>query len=70
SELTDISGEVYKFTIAPQITPGRGHFARPAIRMFVTYACWSDDFETFVAPTTYGNDTDGITFGVQAEAWW
>ncbi len=70
SDISDISGEVYKLTIAPQITPGRGHFARPAIRMFVTYAWWSDDFETFVAPTTYGNDTDGITFGVQAEAWW
>ena len=70
SDLTGDSGEVYKLSIAPQITPGRGHFARPAIRFFVTYAWWSDDFEGSVARGTYGDDTDGINFGVHAEAWW
>ncbi|MFW2405292.1 MAG: carbohydrate porin, partial [Gammaproteobacteria bacterium] len=35
------SGELYKLTIAPQITPGKGYFKRPAIRMFFTYASWS-----------------------------
>lgn len=70
SEITDLSGEVYKFTIAPQISPGRGHFDRPVLRFFATYAWWSDDFEGQVASDTYGTDTEGVTVGVQAEAWW
>lgn len=61
------SGQVYKFTFAPQITPGRGHFARPALRVFATYAFWSDDFKGQVLPD---NSTDGLNIGVQAEAWW
>lgn len=64
------SGELYKLTFAPQITPGEGYFSRPAIRFFVTYAWWSDDFEGQIAPDSYGSDTDGISVGVQAEAWW
>lgn len=70
SDVTGLSGEVYKFTIAPQISPGRGHFDRPVLRFFATYAWWSDDFEGLVAPGTYGTDTEGVTVGVQAEAWW
>ena len=65
-------GVLGKFTLAPQIQPGRGHFSRPAIRAFVTYAVWSgsDDFENSVAPVSYGTDTQGLSFGVQMEAWW
>ena len=71
SEIKDREGELYKVTIAPQITPGRGYFDRPALRFFVTYASWSDEFEGEVAPdSSYSTDTDGITFGIQAEAWW
>jgi len=65
-------GVLGKFTLAPQIQPGREHFARPAIRAFATYAVWtgSDDFEQAVAPASYGSDTQGFSFGVQMEAWW
>ena len=65
-------GVLGKFTLAPQIQPGRGHFARPVIRAFATYAVWSgsDDFESNVAPVSYGTDTQGLSFGVQMEAWW
>jgi len=65
-------GVLGKFTLAPQIQPGRGHFARPVIRAFATYAVWSgsDDFEGSVAPVAYGTDTQGTSFGVQMEAWW
>jgi maltoporin len=65
-------GTLGKFTLAPQIQPGRGFFARPVIRAFVTYAVWSgsDDFETAVAPVAYADDTAGLSMGVQMEAWW
>lgn len=60
-------GVLGKFTLAPQIQPGRDHFSRPTIRAFVTYAVWSgsDDFENAI-----GTDTQGLSFGVQMEAWW
>jgi maltoporin len=65
-------GTLGKFTLAPQIQPGRGFFGRPAIRAFVTYAVWSgsDDFESAVAPVAYSTDTAGLSMGVQMEAWW
>ncbi|MGC6456388.1 MAG: carbohydrate porin [Coraliomargaritaceae bacterium] len=64
------SGELYKFTIAPQIAPGKGYFQRPVLRFFMTYALWSDDFEGLVAPDSYADETEGFSAGVQAEAWW
>lgn len=65
-------GVLGKFTLAPQIQAGREHFSRPSIRAFATYAVWtgSDDFENSVAPVSYGTDTQGLSFGVQMEAWW
>jgi len=65
-------GVLGKFTLAPQIQSGRDHFSRPAIRAFATYAVWSgsDDFESSVAPISYGTDSQGLSFGVQMEAWW
>ncbi|VGO14301.1 Maltoporin [Pontiella desulfatans] len=63
-------GVVGKFTLAPQIQPAAKHFSRPSIRAFLTYATWSDGFEGMVAPVGYGNETQGISAGVQMEAWW
>lgn len=65
-----INGNLYKITFAPQITPGRDVMSRPALRLFATYAAWDDDLEGYVAPNSYGMDTDGFSFGVQVEAWW
>lgn len=64
------SGNLYKFTFAPQITPSRDIMSRPALRLFVTYAVWDDDLKGYVAPNSYGMDTDGLSFGMQVEAWW
>ena len=66
----DGSGELYKFTIAPQIAPGKGYFQRPVLRFFMTYALWSNDFQGLVAPDSYADETEGFSAGVQAEAWW
>jgi len=65
-----MEGVLGKFTLAPQLQPAAEHFSRPSIRAFLTYAVWSDGFEGAVAPISYGTDTDGISFGVQMEAWW
>jgi maltoporin len=64
------SGWLRKLTIAQQISSGREFFSRPVLRIFVTFAGWSDGFRGFVGGVPYLNSTSGITFGVQAEHWW
>ena len=68
-----------KFTIAPAITVGKGFFARPELRLFYTYAMWSqaaavagvDSANIYHNPEPNGVYTlSGQTFGMQAEAWW
>lgn len=68
--LSTPSGRLYKFTVAPQLKPGRGYFDRPALRAFATYALWSESWEGLVAPRTRFFDTDGWSFGMQLESWW
>lgn len=65
-----LEGVLGKFTLAPQIQPKAEHYSRPSIRAFLTYAVWSDEFEGEVAPVGYGTSTDGLSMGVQMEAWW
>ena len=64
------SGSLYKFTLAPQITPELAVLSRPSIRAYVTYAGWSDDFVGQVATDSYAEDNSGIAYGVQVETWW
>ena len=64
------SGSLFKITLAPQITPNNTAMSRPALRLFVTYAFWSDAFIGQVSPLSYGNQQDGLTIGIQAETWW
>jgi len=63
-------GWLRKFTIAPQIGAGRRFFSRPVLRLFVTYASWSDSLRGHVGGTPFRDQTSGLTFGVQTEAWW
>jgi maltoporin len=65
-----LEGELWKITLAPQISPATGFDSRPALRLFFTYASWSDDFIGEVAPNTYGTDSEGFSIGTQVEAWW
>lgn len=65
--------ELTKVTLAPLIRAGRGFFARPELRIFVTYADWNEAATRAGVVTTGDNpfdDNDGWTFGIQAEAWW
>ena len=63
-------GWLRKFTIAPQIGAGRKFFSRPVLRLFVTYASWSNGLRGHVGGTPFKDQTSGLTFGVQTETWW
>ena len=63
-------GWLRKFTIAPQIGAGRKFESRPVLRVFLTYANWSEGLRGFVGGVPYLNRTNGLTFGVQGETWW
>ena len=64
------TGSLLKLTIAPQITPTNTAMSRPALRLFITYAFWSDAFVGQVSSFSYGDKTEGLTIGIQAETWW
>jgi len=63
-------GYLWKITLSPQLSRGRLFFSRPVLRTFVTYAKWADGFRGKVGGTPYQNDTEGLSYGVQVEAWW
>lgn len=73
-EINNRQGSVRKSTLALQLARSRGYYSRPVLRAFVTYANWSDDFKGLVGASPdsapYGNQTNGWTYGVQAEVWW
>jgi maltoporin len=64
------SGNLFKLTLAPQVALGNEFFSRPVLRAFVTYAHWSNDFVGQVGGQDYLSDQQGLTYGVQMEAWW
>ncbi|MFO1429102.1 MAG: carbohydrate porin [Candidatus Competibacteraceae bacterium] len=66
---------LFKVTLAPEISAGRGFFARPALRVFATYAHWNKAArEAGVVLNSDGSIYEGAfngwTWGVQAESWW
>jgi maltoporin len=71
SDPLDTEGHLWKVTFAPLvISRGEKFFSRPQLRAYVTYAGWSDDFKGYVGGTPYQDDTRGLSYGIQAEAWW
>ncbi|MBN2190610.1 MAG: carbohydrate porin [Candidatus Aureabacteria bacterium] len=70
SELGGYHGLLYKLTIAPEIRIDNTFFGRPVIRAYFTYANWTNEFKGLVGGDAYETATDGISVGVQAEAWW
>lgn len=57
-----------KYTLAQQWQAGSSIWARPAIRLFATYADWNDEWGER-AGTAQADDAE-VTFGAQVEAWW
>lgn len=72
--IQDRKGSVRKATLALQLSKGRGFFSRPALRAFVTYAGWSEDFVNLAATAADGNpyadESSGWSLGLQVETWW
>lgn len=63
-------GSLYKMTLAPQLTPFNKILSRPVIRAYITYAKWSDSFIGQVAPNSFGEQSQGMSIGIQMEVWW
>lgn len=65
-----------KFTIAPTIVAGRGFWARPEMRVFLTHANWNSAAKNQMGGVAggtggrFGANTSGNTAGFQVEAWW
>jgi maltoporin len=67
------SGQEGVFTIAPTIKPNGGFFTRPELRLFATYAVWSNSLKGTSASggqVPYnGNTNQGWLIGSQMEIW-
>lgn len=63
------TAKLAKLTIAPQLSLSRGFWARPVFRAFATYAKWNGPAGA-QGGGVFGTDTNGMTYGVQVEAWW
>jgi maltoporin len=66
----DTSSYLCKLTLAPQVSLGNRFMSRPVVRAFVTYAFWGNEFRGLVGGNDYADATQGLTYGVQMEAWW
>lgn len=64
------NGVLYKVTIAPQVSLGGRFMSRPVVRVFVTYANWSDDFEGSIGGQDFVDVNDALTAGMHMEVWW
>jgi len=64
------SRDLKKLTLAQQWSAGNSFWARPQIRVFATYAKWDGGRYQAASESIDAGDDDGLTFGVQAEAWW
>jgi maltoporin len=55
------SGSMGVFTIAPVIKPKGGYFTRPELRVFATYAIWSDSLRGATTSIGEGGNTGGFS---------
>ena len=68
--------QLTKVTFAPTLTQGRGFWARPELRTFITYAKWNPAAQLAASTGSalsntgvFGGNTNGTSIGVQVEAW-
>lgn len=70
-QATGKKNNLVKYTLAQQWQAGSSIWARPAIRVFGTYAHWNDKFNTANRTDAGYKAKDGeFIGGVQFEAWW
>jgi len=63
-------GTLAKITVCPQVSISNRWNSRPVVRAFVTQAFWSHDFVGRVGGVDYSSSNDGLSAGMQMEAWW
>lgn len=78
------TAKLAKLTVAPQVALSGGFWARPVFRAFATYAKWNDQAQSEIpqgggaqvinrgqiANGVFKDKTNGMSYGVQVEAWW
>lgn len=69
-ENADTSGYLLKGTLAAEFALSKGWWSRPVLRLFGTYASWSEDFKGQIGGDAFADDTTGWTIGTQIECWW
>src|SRR3982074_114699 len=62
------SGSMGVFTIRPTIKPKGGYFTRPELRVFATYAIWSDSLRGATTAIGEGANTGGVSTAPYASA--
>ena len=74
NELLDVSGYVNKITAAIMLSPAKKFMSRPELRMYATFASWSDDFigltGTGPKDSSYTTEDEGWNVGLQIEHIW
>jgi maltoporin len=65
----DRKGQLHKVTVAPTLQLAPGFWTRPELRVYATYAKWTDDFKGSIGDEK-SDQTNDYQFGLQAEAWW
>lgn len=74
NEIQGVKGNVSKTSLALQLSADKGYMSRPALRLFMTYARWSDDLVGLVGSrpddAPYGDDSQGWSAGLQLEHIW
>ncbi len=63
--------ELYRVSIAPQISFKRSIWGRPVLRAYLAHSMWNDANKSSIADSapTFANQTAGTNFGYQYEAW-
>lgn len=67
---SEATAKLAKLTVAPQVSLSRGFWARPVFRAFATYAKWNDAAGDVGTNGVFGTKNNGMSYGVQVEAWW
>jgi maltoporin len=70
NEIENKNYNLIKTTIATEFALDKGVWSRPVVRLFYTYASWSDSAKGEIGGDYYKNDTNGDNIGIQLEYWW
>ncbi len=63
-------GGLSKATLAIELARKKGFWERPVLRIYGTYAKWSESFKGQIGGTPFASKTAGWNAGIQIEQWW